>query len=293
MYSLNKRKNLFYFSVVSPAIIFVFGIFGYLLFRVFQMSFFEYKPLLHIYNFVGLKNYIYTLSDKYFIGAISRNIIYTIVVVFFSFVIGMIEALIINSNFRGNSILRVVFMVPMMFIPAAAGVVWIMLYNTDFGWVNQLISIFGGTRISFLASWKWAFWAVVTTDIWGWSPFMFLILLAGLKSLPVEPFEAASIDGASKFQVFHYITLPLMKPVIIIALTLKTIDTFRAFDYMWVMTQGGPGNFSQILSTIIYRYAFRIFNFGLGAAMSVCALIVSLILSIILFIFYFRERAVE
>jgi len=277
-----KQKGSFYILMALPAITIVFGLFGYLLIHVVYLSFRSYNPLLRINNFVGLENYIEILQDSVFLMAILRNVIYTGLAVGAGFFIAMGMALLVNMGFKGARVLRVIAITPMLLMPAAAGVIWVMLYNFDFGMINHILEFLGLSRQAFLATPKQAFYAVVITDIWGWSPFLFLIFLAGLESLPVEPLEAATIDGASVLQRFWYITLPLLKPVIVIGLLIKALDTFRAFDYMWVMTRGGPGNASQIISTIAYRSAFRIFKYGLGASMSVVSLVFSLIMTLIL-----------
>jgi multiple sugar transport system permease protein len=194
----------------------------------------------------------------------------------------MSMALFINMEFRGANILKVVAILPMLLMPAAASTIWVMMYNYDFGIVNHVLEAAGFHRQLFLSQQKTAFYAVVFVDVWAWTPFLFLIFLAGLKSLPEEPFEAARIDGASGWQLFRLITLPLLKPVIVVGLLIKVLDTLRAFDYIWVMTKGGPGNSSQILSTITYRYAFKQFQFGLGASMCVLILLISLLLALIL-----------
>lgn len=135
-----------------PGLLIVFSLFGYLIIDCFHMSFNQVKPMLHIYKYVGLKNYINAFKDEDFIQAIFRNVVYTVVVVIFSLLIGMIEALIVNKKFRGNAFIRIIFIAPMILIPAATGIIWIMLYNTDFGWINQFISFLGGTRFPFLGS---------------------------------------------------------------------------------------------------------------------------------------------
>lgn len=285
-----KRRGLYYVVLALPASIFVFGLFGYLLGHCLYLSFREYTPLIHIDKFVGLANYKKILTDRVFLTACLRNLIYMAVIVGANVVIGFGSALLVNKSFKGHRTFRTILIMPMLLIPTGAGIVWAMLYNYDFGVINHLLEFLGLGRKMFLSSPKYAFWSVVITDIWAWTPFVFLILLAGLQNLPKDPFEAAKIDGVSSWQSFVYITLPLMKPVFGIAIILKSIDTFRSFDYMWVMTKGGPGNASQILSTITYRTGFRTLRYGLGSAMSVVSLLISLVFSIFLVFLMARER---
>ena len=275
-------RQKFYLRMVLPALILIFGLFGYLVGRAFYISFRAYNPLLMIDKFVGLDNYFKVLADPVFLMAAFRTLIYVGICIGVGFIIGMLMALFINRQFPGANVLKVISILPMLLMPAAASTVWIMIYNYDFGILNHALEAVGLQRQLILSQQQRAFYAVVFVDVWAWTPFLFLIFLAGLQSLPEEPFEAAKIDGASGWQRFWRITLPLLKPVIMVGLLIKVLDTLRAFDYIWVMTKGGPGNSSQILSTITYRYAFKQFNFGLGASMCILILLISLVLAIIL-----------
>lgn len=274
-------EKRFYVIMCLPAILLVFVFMGYLLCHCFYLSFRAYSPLEGIDRFIGFGNYTRILKDKVFVEAILRNIVYALLVVGANLLLGMGMAILINKGFKGEKIVRMILIMPMVCMPTVAGAVWVMVYNQEFGVVNHFLSLLGLERQMFLGLSKYAFYAVILTDIWGWTPFMFLILLTGLQSLPREPFEAARIDGASSWRTFWCITLPLLKPVTAIAIIVKLIDTFRTFDYIWVMTSGGPGNSSQIISTVTYRIAFQHFRYGLGSAMSIIALLFGLLLFIL------------
>ena len=153
------------------------------------------------------------------------------------------------------------------------GVIWRLMLNPNFGAINGTLQRFGinTESLTWTASPRLAFLSVIAVDVWQWTPFVFLVLLAGLQAIPQEPYEAARIDGSSSWQTFLHITLPLLKPAILIALLLRTMDLLRVFDQIFILTEGGPGFATETVSLYIYRTAFRFFDFGYAAAMSFCA----------------------
>jgi multiple sugar transport system permease protein len=186
--------------------------------------------------------------------------------------------------------LRVILILPILFIPAAAGMTWALLYDGEVGLINHFLRSIGLKPKMWLASGSTGFPAVMITDIWAWTPFSYLILLAGLQSLPTEPFEAAEVDGASSLQRFWHLTLPMMKPIIAIVTVIRSLHTFRTFVFIWTMTRGGPGDSTQVMSTLIFVRAFRNFRYGLGSTMAVITLLIAVVLSLFL-IALFKERA--
>ena len=183
----------------------------------------------------------------------------------------------------------IIAIAPMIFIPAAAGVMWAFAYTEHYGWVNHILMALGLQAYPWMVS-DAAFFLVMVTDIWGWTPFIYLILLAALQSLPQEPIEAARVDGANAWQVFRHVTFPLLKPVIVIALTIKTLDTYRAFDYLWIMTNGGPGTSSTTLNLATYKTAFQNLDFGKASALAVITMVFPLTV-MILFLAFRRRQA--
>lgn len=232
-------------------------------------------------RYVGFSNYVEVLKDPGFYYSFLRNIEYVVVVVFFNFVIGFTMAMVCNERFKGNRILRAIIILPMVVIPTAAAILWHFMYNYDIGIVNQVLSALNIPKVDWLGNPKLALPSVLVTDIWAWTPWMFVILLAGLEGLPDETIEAAKIDGASGLRLIWSIILPMMAPISFVAISLKAIDTFRTFDYVWVMTSGGPGSASNILSTYIYRKAFSSLQYGYGAAMSMIVLVLSALLALL------------
>lgn len=273
--SLKSRQSRFYLFCTIPALAVIFVLFAYFLGQTAWMSLHSFTIDLRM-RWVGLDNYARALADGMFWRSAYNNIIYTVVVVAASFLLGFAMALLMWRERKVNAVIKPIWMLPMLFIPASAALLWTFLYGRDFGLVNDLVSLLGMERTGWLGRPSTMLWAVMVTDVWAWTPFTFLILYAGLQSLPAEQFEAAAIDGANSWQQFWCITLPLLKPVIVIALALKGITTFRTFDYVWIMTAGGPNGVADVLSTLIYRTAFIGYRYGRASAMSILQLPVAL-----------------
>ena len=243
--------------------------------------------------FVGFKNFIEIFKDQYFWNAFKNTIIFTGVGVTIEFTLGLILALFLSSKIVGRNIFRSLLLSPMMLPPIVVAVIFKIIYIPEFGIINWLLGLFGIRGILWEASVHTALPSLILVDIWEWTPFMFLILLAGLQSLPLDPYEAAVVDGASGSQIFRYITFPLLKPVIVIALLLRTMDTLRIFDQIFIMTGGGPANATETLSLYIYRHGFRFYNIGYATAMSFLLLIFTVIISNFFIKFLKTEKVFE
>jgi multiple sugar transport system permease protein len=222
-----------------------------------------------------LQNFIRLASDRFFLSALAHTLVYAAIALTIEFLIGLGLALLLDSHLRGRNVFRALLLLPMMLPPVVVGVVWRLMLNSNFGAVNGTLKRFGinAEQLTWTASPKLAMASVIIADVWQWTPFVFLILLAGLQAIPQEPYEAALIDGSSAWQTFRYVTLPLLKPAILIALLLRTMDLLRVFDHIFILTEGGPGFATETLSLYIYRTAFRFSNFGYAAAMSFVLLI--------------------
>jgi multiple sugar transport system permease protein len=281
-----KKPSVFILLLI-PLVIVVLVIFVYPLLDTFWLSFFEFKAGRGLV-LVGTSNFNDLFSDPVFFWTIIRTFAYMVGVVAVNFVLGMGFALLTYKPFRGVSLLRTIILLPMLFIPAAAAVIWALLYDPLFGLVNHLLEAVGLNAVAFLGIASTAMPAVMVTDIWGWTPFVYLIIVAGLQGLPTGPFEAAEIDGASSFQKFRRLTIPMLRPVLLIAVLIKAIDTFRAFDYIWIMTGGGPGDTSMLLTPLAYRAAFMNVQFGHGSAIAVVFFLLSLVLTVAFLYFYLR-----
>jgi len=276
--AIKRIKFLPYYLMIVPALVVVGMFFIYPLGQVLYLSFFSYSPIFGK-KFLGFTAYYRVLSDEVFIATVLRSLVYVIAVVGANLIIGMGYALLTYKAAKGIKILRTILIMPMLFIPAAAAVTWNLLYEVEIGLINHFLTSIGLKPMMWLASAKTAFLAVIITDIWAWTPWTYLVLLAGLESLPSEPMEAAEVDGATSVQRIWYLVLPMLKPVISIAIVIKSLDAFRTFVYMWIMTRGGPGESTHVLSTLIFSRAFRHFEYGMGSTMAVITLLIAFAMS--------------
>jgi multiple sugar transport system permease protein len=228
-----------------------------------------------------LENFARLFSDQFFLSALLHTFVYTAIALTIEFFIGLGLALLLNEKMRGRNAFRALFLLPMMLPPVVVGVVWRLMLNSNFGALNGTLKGFGVNTeaLTWTASPKLAMASVIMADVWQWTPFMFLILLAGLQAIPQEPYEAALIDGSDAWRTFQHVTLPLLKPAILIALLLRTMDLLRVFDHIFILTEGGPGFATETLSLYIYRTAFRFSNFGYAAAMSFVLLLITNLIS--------------
>ena len=221
-------------------------------------------------------------TDNFFLTAMVHTFVYAIAALTCEFVLGLALALLLNGQIRGRGLFRASLLVPMMLPTVVVGIVWRLLLNPNFGAINGTLKQLGVNTegLTWTASPRLAFVAVVAVDVWQWTPFVFLVLLAGLQAIPQEPYEAALIDGSSRWQTFRHVTLPLLKPAILIVLLLRTMDLLRVFDQIFILTEGGPGFATEMISLYIYRTAFRFFDFGYAAAMSFVLLALTNIISV-------------
>jgi len=226
-------------------------------------------------------NFARLASDTFFLEALAHTFVYAVIALTFEFLLGLGLAILLDAPLRGRSFFRSALLVPMMLPPVVVGVVWRLMLNPDFGAVNGTLkgAGFNTEALTWTASPVLAFASVIAVDIWQWTPFIFLVLLAGLQAIPQEPYEAAVIDGSSAWQTFRHVTLPLLKPAILIALLLRTMDLLRVFDQIFILTQGGPGFSTETVSLYIYRTAFRFSDFGYAAAMSFVLLLLTNLVS--------------
>jgi multiple sugar transport system permease protein len=229
----------------------------------------------------SLSNFARLASDKFFFEALAHTFIYAVVALTFEFLLGLSLAIMLDRPLRGRSLFRSALLIPMMLPPVVVGVVWRLMLNPDFGAVNGTLKSAGVNTesLTWTASPILALGSVIAVDIWQWTPFMFLVLLAGLQAIPQEPYEAAIVDGSSAWQTFRHVTLPLLRPAILIALLLRTMDLLRVFDQIFILTEGGPGFSTETVSLYIYRTAFRFSDFGYAAAMSFVLLLFTNVIS--------------
>lgn len=240
-------------------------------------------------NFVGLENYIADLKNDEFTGSVLTTCIFTVGVVLIEFVLGLLIALGLNSLGKGKNIIFTIIIIPMMITPVAVGLIWRLILHSQLGIVNYLLSLINVAKIDWLGNTSLALPTVMFVDIWQNIPYMVLVLMAGLVTLPQEPFEAATIDGASRSQAFFRLTIPMMMPTFSVVLLLRSIMSFKTYDLIYVMTRGGPGTATQLISYTIYNQAYRYLKTGTAASMSIY-LVLMIIPVAILFLWLSRSR---
>jgi multiple sugar transport system permease protein len=229
-------------------------------------------------------NFTRLARDRVFATAALQTVVFTAIALAVEFALGLALALLVDSLGRARSVFRAGIMVPMLLPPVVAAVVWRLIYNPQFGVLNETLRRLGvnTAALTWTNGERSALLSVIAVDVWEWTPFIFLLLSAGLQAIPAEPLEAALIDGASWWQRFRDVTLPLLKPAIVLALLLRAMDLVRIFDQIFILTQGGPGTATETVSLYIYRTAFRFSNFGYAAAMSFVLLIATMLFSRVL-----------
>lgn len=260
---------------VLPAIIVLLALSIYPLIYSIKVSFTDAGGSFTLVHFIRL------FGDHIFATAAIQTMVFTLVALAIEFILGLTLALLIDSLARARGFFRAGFLIPMMMPPVVAAVAWRLIYNPQFGLLNGMLRQIGvdTSHLTWTNGESSALLSVILVDVWEWTPFLFLLLSAGLQAIPPDPIEAARIDGASAFQIFRDITLPLLKPVIVLALLLRAMDLVRIFDQIFILTQGGPGTATETVSLYIYRTAFRFTNFGYAAAMSFVLLAATVLFS--------------
>jgi len=258
------------------------------------VSFYGYTFVNPTFNvFLGFGNYRTALSDPYFWHSLWVTVKFVVFVVSIEFTLGFIIALMLNRKIRFKRVYYTILTLPMVMSPVAVGLIWKMLLHPDLGVLNYFLGLIGIGPINWLADSTTAFWSVLMVDIWQQISFMILLLLAGLVSLPKEPYEAATIDGANEFQKLFYITIPLMRPVMVAAIIIRTIFAFRTFDLIYVLTRGGPGVSTEVLSYFIYRKTFMGLNLAEASATSYVLLGVVMFFVVIAFKVIYKKGEIS
>ncbi|NLU42127.1 MAG: sugar ABC transporter permease [Firmicutes bacterium] len=282
--SPKSRRALAPYCWVMPSVIVIVGVMGYAFAKGFSISLTKWNPFLNPTPVpVGLGNYVKLLSDPLFRHSVYVTVVFAAGSVGAEMLLGMAGALMVQKLRFLKGLVRTSMLIPMMLAPAIAGLIWKLFMDIDFGLLNYFLSLLGLPEIGWIADKTWVLPSVVLVDVWQWTPFVVLILLAGLQSLPPEPYEAAEIDGATRLQAFRYITLPLMKRVIVITLLFRTIFSLRAFDTIFLLARGGgPGQNALTLSMYLYERAYIPFHMGMAATASYIILIITLLITAVI-----------
>jgi multiple sugar transport system permease protein len=280
--SREKKLGIYFFL---PSGIVIAGIIVYPLLFSLVTSFTTYGFLNPFFNmFVWFENYGAIFRDIYFWNSIYVIFKFVIVVVTLEFLLGLGIAFLLNRKIKAKGLFYTILTIPMVMAPVSVALIWRVFLHPELGIVNYFLSFLRIPPVNWLGSEKVAFWTVIMVDIWHQISF-----IAGLVSLPSDPYEAAAIDGATALQRFFYITLPLLKPVIIIALLLRTIFGFRTFDLVYILTRGGPGVTTDVVSYFIYRRTFM----GLNLAESSAASYILLIITMFVVVFLYRAMRMQ
>jgi multiple sugar transport system permease protein len=232
--------------------------------------------------FVGMANYTKMLSDERFLWSVIRTLYFTAASVIAPIVLGVWAAVCFASNFRLRGVARTIFVLPMMATPVAISLVWTMMFHPQLGVLNYLLSLVGLPPSAWVYDSATVIPTLVMVETWQWTPLVMLIVLGGIASLPADPYEAAVLDGASPWQMFVHITLPLVWPFIVVASVIRMIDALKAFDTIYVITLGGPGSSSETLNILLYQTAFAYYDLGYGSAMVVVFFALIMLISLLL-----------
>ena len=273
-------------SVVAVALLMAFPV-GYTLYMSVHSW---YASSVTSPHFVGLENFRRAfVEDDRFRNALWLTVYFTALATALQLVLGVSLALVLNRPFRGKGLVRSIFLLPMVATPVAIALVWMMMYNPTLGVMNYLVGLVGLGPYRWVSNAAIVVPALAVVDTWEWTPLITLITLAGLATLPIEPYESALIDGASATQMFWRITLPLLRPTIIVALLFRAIDCLKTFDIIYVMTQGGPGFASETLN--VYTFQVGLFYFHIGYASSLLVILFALVLGVSLLLIKVRRGA--
>ena len=279
---VRKMSRILFF--LAPCIIYVFIVRILPAFVSFYYSLSSWnilnseKPL----SLIGFQNYINIFQDTGFYNSLKITLIITVVATIIELVLGLILALIVDQKMRFKSAIRATLLIPMFITPVVVGTIWYILFHDTIGPINFLLSLIGVGHINWFSNTTTALVTIIVSDIWQWTPFIFILLLAALQSIDPNLYEAAEVDGASNLKKFRFITLPMLTSTMIIGAIMRSMDAFREFDKVFVMTGGGPGKSTEVLSFYIYKQAFTFYEMGYASALVIVSLA---ILSVIYTVF--------
>ena len=271
------EENLRYL-MIAPALVVLIGLTLFPTIYMFTVSLQQFNPAdPSASEFIGLDNFIRLLSDDKFHNAFVNTLFFTSVAVSIEFCLGLGFALLVDKYIRGMDFFKTLILIPMMLPPIAVAITWRLMYQPLYGVLNDILVRIGLDPLLWTATVSTAMFSIILVDIWEWTPFIFLMMLAGLSGLPDEPYEAAELDGASAWQVFRDLTWPFLRPVVTIAVLLRVMDAWRLFDQVYILTRGGPAGSTETLSYYIYKVAFRFFDIGYAAAISLFVLLLTIL----------------
>lgn len=280
--SADAQTKRFDLGMLSPTVVILLIMTAYPLFFTLVYSFTDYNLLRSLKNgshFIALQNYTKLLSDPYFQQSILNTVKFTILAVIFEMFIGLVMALFVNSLKRGQKTMRTLLLLPYLLPTVTVALSWRMMLSPNYGIVNQVLQALHLPVYNWFSDIHTAFGMLVLIDVWQSAPFVFLLLYAALQSVPQSQYEAARIDGANRFKILFYVTLPNIKNSLALCALLRTIDSFRLFDKVNLLTGGGPANSTSTITQYLYNYGIKSLDFGFGSAGAIVMTVLVLLLS--------------
>lgn len=280
--SADSQTRRFGLGMLSPTVVVLLVMTAYPLFFTLVYSFTDYNLLRNLKNgsqFIELKNYAKLLSDPYFQQSILNTVKFTILAVIFEMLIGLVMALFVNSLKHGQKAMRTLLLLPYLLPTVTVALSWRMMLSPNYGIVNQVLQALHLPVYNWFSDIHTAFGMLVLIDVWQSAPFVFLLLYAALQSVPQSQYEAARIDGAGRFKILFYVTLPNIKNSLALCALLRTIDSFRLFDKVNLLTGGGPANSTSTITQYLYNYGIKSLDFGFGSAGAIVMTVLVLLLS--------------
>jgi len=278
-----RAKEKMGYIFLIPSLILIAVLVLYPVFETIRLSFFNYRiqTMALGETFIGLDNFKHILSDSEFFTSLKFTLVFTVVAVSLETIIGMLFALIMNQKIPGQGIIRTAVLVPWAIPTIISGLMWKFMYSQQYGVINYILKTLKiiTKDLPWLSDAQLAVVATIIADVWKTTPYMSLLILSGLQTIPPQMYEAAAIDGASRIQRFFHITIPLIKPVLAVAILFRTLATFRIYALISVLTSGGPANATQSLSLYTIKTYFNYGNLGYGAALATVTFMISLIIS--------------
>ena len=265
------------YAFIFPALLVMLGGLLYPVFMALYLSFYDWQIGLDLEDapFVGMTNFARLFTDPQVWEVLWVTIRFGFWTITIEMTLGVALALLLEKPIRGASVFRTIFILPLMVSPVVVGLIWRYLFDARVGWINYYLGTWFGIEPQiWLGDAQLAFFAIVFTDIWQWTPFIFIIVIAGLQALPSEVVEASTIDGANWWQQVFLVKLPMIKSILVIALLMRLIDVFRGMEVMLIMTGGGPGRSTELLSLHIYNRAFETQQLGYASAISVLLIVI-------------------
>jgi multiple sugar transport system permease protein len=280
-WAYRRREKALPYAYLSPAIILIGVLLLYPLVSGIFLSFVNRDAYTPAPVFVGLKNYLLLARDKTFLLSLWHTIWWALSVLVGQYLLGLLLAVLLNKPIPGRAVFRAIILTPWVIPPALAAITWKWIYEEQYGILNSILISLGLIRenVAWLATDATAMWAIIAAGIWQGIPFVAIVLLAGLQAIPGEEYEAATIDGANSWQSFRYLTIPHLRNISFIVIILSTIWNINQFELTYILTRGGPGNATQVLSTYTYQLFFSAFQFSMAAAVATVMLIIMMVLT--------------